>query len=296
MKKKEQAAPMRIKRTAGDWVFEIAVIVFFCVFTFICIFPFYYLLINTISDIDLVTSGRVNFYPMLKNAEGQPVFGMQIENYLALQKVQDMSISAGLERKIQLEDYILFNNPRREEWERTSEFARHFESLDGLTFGDIGCGPGYWSWILSQKVGPKGKVVAMDLNTNHLATVNAMCGRFGISNIVTHVSGVTTLNLPENSLDAATMCSLYHIVYAEAEEERNAFVTDMARTLKPGGLLYLLDNSPVTGDTLPYHSNYIAKELVIGQLRHYGFNLVEEHHFLPQRYLLVFRNDKGSVK
>ena len=213
-----------------------------------------------------------------------------------LQKVQDMSISAGLERKILLEDYILFNNPRREEWERTSEFARHFKGLEGLTFGDIGCGPGYWSWILSGKVGPKGKVIAMDLNTNHLATVNAMCGRFGISNIVTHVSGVTTLNLPENSLDAATMCSLYHIVYAEAEEERNAFVTDMARTLKPGGLLYLLDNSPVTGDTLPYHSNYIAKELVVGQLRHYGFSLVADHHFLPQRYLLVFRNDKGSGK
>ena len=213
-----------------------------------------------------------------------------------LQKVQDMSISAGLERKIQLEDYILFNNPRREEWERTSEFARHFEGLGGMTVGDIGCGPGYWSWILSGKVGARGKVIAMDLNTNHLATVKGMCGRFGISNIVTHVSGVTTLNLPENSLDAATMCSLYHIVYAEAEEERNAFVHDMARVLKPGAHLYLLDNSPVAGDALPYHSNYIAKELVIGQLKHYGFSLVSAHHFLPQRYLLVFRNDKEDGK
>ena len=213
-----------------------------------------------------------------------------------LQKVQDMSISAGLERKIQLEDHILFNNPRREEWERTSEFARHFEGLGELTVGDIGCGPGYWSWILSGKVGPRGKVIAMDINTNHLATVKSMCGRFGISNIVTHVSGVTTLNLPENSLDAATMCSLYHIVYAEAEEERNAFVRDMARVLKPGAHLYLLDNSPVAGDALPYHSNYIAKELVIGQLKHYGFSLVSAHHFLPQRYLLVFRNDKEDGK
>ena len=38
MKNKEQAASRHIKRTAGDWVFDIAVIVFFCVFTFICIF------------------------------------------------------------------------------------------------------------------------------------------------------------------------------------------------------------------------------------------------------------------
>ena len=147
---------------------------------------------------------------------------------------------------------------------------------------------------MSLKVGPSGKVFAMDLNTNHLETVKLTCNRFGISNIVTHVSGVTSLNMPPDSLDAATMCSLYHIIYAEAEEERDAFVTDMSRVIKKGGLLYLMDNSPVTGDTLPYHSNYIAKELVIGQLRHYGFSLVAEHHFLPQRYLLIFRNDKGK--
>lgn len=209
-----------------------------------------------------------------------------------LQKVQDMSISAGLDRKIMLEDYILFNNPRREEWERTSEFVRRFNLKPGIVFGDIGCGPGLYSWLMSGKVGPTGKIVAMDLNTNHLATVKQMCERFGVSNITTHVSGVTSLNLPADYLDAATMCSLYHIIYAEAEGERDAFVRDMSRTIKKGGLLYLMDNSPVTGDTLPYHSNYIDKNLVIGQLKHYGFTLVEDHHFLPQRYLLVFRNDR----
>ena len=93
MAKKEQAAPMHIKRSAGDWVFDIAVIVFFCVFTFICIFPFYYLLINTISDNDLVTSGRVNFIPLLKNAEGASVFGVQVNNYIALRNVQDLGSS-----------------------------------------------------------------------------------------------------------------------------------------------------------------------------------------------------------
>lgn len=93
MKKKEQAASLHIRRTAGDWIFDTAVIIFFCVFTFICIFPFYYLLINTISDNDLVTSGRVNFYPLLKNGAGQAVFGMQVNNYAALRNVQDLGSS-----------------------------------------------------------------------------------------------------------------------------------------------------------------------------------------------------------
>ena len=93
MKKNEQAASPHIRRSAGDWAFDIAVIIFFCVFTFICIFPFYYLLINTVSDNDLVTSGRVNFFPMLKNEAGQAVFGVQVSNYVALRNVQDLGSS-----------------------------------------------------------------------------------------------------------------------------------------------------------------------------------------------------------
>ena len=93
MKKRETASSLYFRRSVKDWVFDIAVIVLFSAFTLICIFPFYYLLINTISDNDLVTSGRVNFFPMLKNAAGQAVFGMQISNYVALRNVQDLGSS-----------------------------------------------------------------------------------------------------------------------------------------------------------------------------------------------------------
>ena len=93
MSKNVKEAPMHIRRSAGDWVFDTAIVIIFVVFTVICIFPFYYLLINTISDNDLVTSGRVNFFPMLKDAAGNGVFGVQINNYLALRNVQDLGSS-----------------------------------------------------------------------------------------------------------------------------------------------------------------------------------------------------------
>ncbi len=93
MSKKEREAAMHIRRTAGDKVFETAVIILFLLFTFICIFPFYYLLINTISDNDLVTGGRVNFVPLLKDAAGNGVLGIQFNNYAALRNVQDLGSS-----------------------------------------------------------------------------------------------------------------------------------------------------------------------------------------------------------
>ena len=93
MSKKEREAAMHIRRTAGDKVFETAVVILFLLFTFICIFPFYYLLINTISDNDLVTGGRVNFVPLLKDAAGNGVLGIQFNNYAALRNVQDLGSS-----------------------------------------------------------------------------------------------------------------------------------------------------------------------------------------------------------
>ncbi len=93
MTKTETAAPLHIRRSAGDRVFDTALVIFFSLFTLICVFPFYYLLINTISDNDLVTSGLINFFPQIKNAEGTAVFGAQISNYVALQNVQDLGSS-----------------------------------------------------------------------------------------------------------------------------------------------------------------------------------------------------------
>lgn len=93
MSKKTKEPAMHIKRTAGDWVFDTAVVILFVLFTLICIFPFYYLLINTISDNDLVTGGKINFIPMLKDAAGNGVFGVQLGNYAALRNVQDLGSS-----------------------------------------------------------------------------------------------------------------------------------------------------------------------------------------------------------
>ena len=78
--KAKEAAPMHIRKSAGDHVFEIALIILFCLFTLLCVFPFYYLFINTISSNDAVTSGLVNFWPV----------GLHFTNYLNLLNASDL--------------------------------------------------------------------------------------------------------------------------------------------------------------------------------------------------------------
>ena len=71
---------MHEKLSAGDIVFSIINYTVFGVFTLACIFPFYYLFINTISDNNLVSSGKIDFIPK----------GIHFGNYLAVLQLGDL--------------------------------------------------------------------------------------------------------------------------------------------------------------------------------------------------------------
>ncbi|MGN0435751.1 MAG: carbohydrate ABC transporter permease [Wujia sp.] len=75
-KKKYKLSPLEILFFIVDYAFFIA-------FTIACVFPFYYLLINTISDPELVTQGSINFIPR----------GLTLSNYISMSSVSDLGTS-----------------------------------------------------------------------------------------------------------------------------------------------------------------------------------------------------------
>ncbi len=86
------------KKSIGDIFFNVVNYTVFIIFTLLCVFPFYYLLINTISDQGLVAKGLIDFFPKVQwgvDAKGEPVyhFGVQLKNYIALRNVQDLGFA-----------------------------------------------------------------------------------------------------------------------------------------------------------------------------------------------------------
>ncbi|MGB8453919.1 MAG: carbohydrate ABC transporter permease [Anaerocolumna sp.] len=59
----KQTVKKKKKRTGSDIIFNILNYTFFMIFTLICIYPFYYLIINTLSANDLSANGMINFLP-----------------------------------------------------------------------------------------------------------------------------------------------------------------------------------------------------------------------------------------
>ena len=72
------------KKTAGEWAFDILLCIAFGVFTVICLFPFYYIFINTISDNNLVATGRIHLLPK----------GLHLSNYLSVLKLNNIGAAA----------------------------------------------------------------------------------------------------------------------------------------------------------------------------------------------------------
>jgi len=219
----------------------------------------------------------------------------QLKEYLKrkykLGQIEDKDPGEGIKRLAFLEDFILFNNPRREGWEKSSEMVKSLGLKAGDKVADIGSGPGYFTFKFSEIVGNKGVVYAIDTVKNHLDYINTFASKHGINNIKTILTEDNTIGMKnEDQVDIAWMCSLYHIIYTVfTEKARNEFIESIKNSLKKDGILYVVDNGLVPEGVLPYHGPYIDKNLIIGQLNAYGFRLIKEYQFIPQRYILAFK-------
>jgi SAM-dependent methyltransferase len=217
-----------------------------------------------------------------------------LKEYLArkykLRKFADSGNDEGKDRLSFLEDFILFNNPRREEWEKTSEIIDCLKIQPGTAIADVGSGPGYYTFKFAELTGTSGKVYAIDTVQNHLDYVKSLCQKYDFTNIETIKDRADGAGLEPESADLVFMCSLYHIIYTTSiEEVKDRFVGSIKDAMRPNGRLVIVDNAVVQDGQLPYHGPHIAKELVIGQLYYYGFDLIEQYQFIPQRYVLVFK-------
>ncbi|WGS03117.1 methyltransferase domain-containing protein (plasmid) [Bradyrhizobium sp. ISRA443] len=215
-----------------------------------------------------------------------------------LREIGDEETKAGQDRKVWLEDTILFENPRRESWERSSELLKRLDVKPGEKIADVGSGPGYFSFRFAKLAGSAGRVYAIEMNADHLRYIEQAKKAMAVNNVFTVETDGKSVGLAgiQTKVDAIFLCSLYHNMYAmSTKPERDSFIASIKESLTDNGRLFLVDNGLVPPGVLPYHGPYVAKELIIGQMLNYGFELVKEDQYIPQRYLLVFKVKKAQV-
>jgi SAM-dependent methyltransferase len=149
---------------------------------------------------------------------------------------------------------------------------------------DVGAGNGYITWRLAQRVGPKGKVYAVDVQREMLDMLQKNMRDRKIVNVEPILGAFDDPKLPERAIDLIILVDVYH-EFSEPQQ----MLRKMRDSLKPDGRLVLLEyrgEDPAV-PIRPEHKMTVQQ--VKAELEPEGLRLDKLMDELPRQHILIFR-------
>jgi cyclopropane fatty-acyl-phospholipid synthase-like methyltransferase len=174
---------------------------------------------------------------------------------------------------------LVFDDPERAAWQKPDEVIRALSLSRGATVADVGSGTGYFAVRLARAV-PQGRVLGVDIEPDLVRYLNERAQREGLTNLTAQIGGADDPRLPA-PVDLVIVVNTYHHIGAAEQYFRK--VRD---ALGPGGRLAIIDFQP---DAPIDVENRVSPEQVKRELGRAGFELTQEHAFLPHQYFLILR-------
>jgi predicted methyltransferase len=175
----------------------------------------------------------------------------------------------------------IFDDPKRDAWQKPHEVIQALALAPDAVVADIGAGTGYFATRLANML-PKGRVYAVDTEPDMVKHLAERAKREGLKNLTALGGKPDDPKLPQKA-DLALLVDVYHHI-----DQREAYFRTLAASLKPGGRLAIIDFRMDAPDGPPKAAR-IAPDRVKAELKRAGYELVQEHAFLPNQYFLVFR-------
>lgn len=151
---------------------------------------------------------------------------------------------------------------------------------------DVACGIGNYALAAAAYVGPQGAIHAVDLWEEGIAQLRAEAARRGLPQIRAQVTDVSrNIPLPDASVDLALMATVLHDL-AEAGTAAGT-LAEVARVLRPGGRLVLIEFDKVDGPPGPPKAVRLSPEEAGALVAPFGFRAGEPVRVGPFTYLLT---------
>ncbi len=162
----------------------------------------------------------------------------------------------------------------------------HFFLRAGDQVADFGAGSGFFLRPLTEIVGPTGKVYACEIQKPLVEKLGEYARLQGLANVITlwcDLEESGGIKIPTGQLDAGILVNtLFQL------QQKSVALEEIRRTLRPGGVLHIIDWSESFGGIGPQPQDVVSKDSAIalceaGQFvfekefpageHHYGFTV-----------------------
>jgi ubiquinone/menaquinone biosynthesis C-methylase UbiE len=158
----------------------------------------------------------------------------------------------------------------------------------GQAIADVGAGTGLFTRLFAARVGPQGRVSAVDIARSFVEGNLERSRAAGLHNVVGIVSSQTDTRLEPGSIDLAFVCDAYHHF-----EDPQAMLASIRKALRPGGTLVLIDFERIPGVSPAWILKHVrgGKEEFRREIEAGGFRFAGEVKLMRENYFLRFIRD-----
>ena len=176
----------------------------------------------------------------------------------------------------------VFDAPDRDAWQHPDDVIAALELEPSSTVADVGAGTGYFTVKLARAV-PRGAVIATDIEPDMVRYLDERAHREQLDNVRAQLAGADDPQLAPASVDRILVVDVWHHV-----GDRARYAAGLARALRPGGLVAIVDFTMEAKHGPPKHHR-LAPDAVIGDLAGAGLDASLSSTKLPDQYIVVGR-------
>jgi len=216
------------------------------------------------------------------------LFSMLI--FVSISHAQEQSVRPGINQ--------YYENPNWQQWVNTFErrgrevYDKRHAIVDasgirpGMVVADIGAGTGLFTRLFADRVGPQGRVYAVDISPTFIENIVRSCRDQGFTNVEGVVNSHRAVSLPPDSIELAFLVDTYHHF-----EYPPSMLSSIRKSLRAGGTLIVIDfrRDPQHSSNWVMGHVRAGKDVVIDEITKAGFHLIDDKALLRTNYYLVFR-------
>ena len=155
--------------------------------------------------------------------------------------------------------------------------------MPGQTVADIGAGTGLLSVPVAKAVGPRGRVLAVEVDAGFFPSIRKRAADSGVTNVQTVLGSFTDPKLPVSNVDLAFFHDVLHHV-----DKRGEYLKTLAKYIGPAGRIFVVDFEGGRGPHVQQPELQVSRAELARWMNEAGFTQVGDAKLFDDKFVLTF--------